>query len=157
MEQAETDRERSRLIKEGHTFVYQDMTIDPQMIREAQEAGFDVKVFYVATEDPNLNMGRVLLRVSNGGPFAALARIADDYAHGLKHLPEAKKLADDLTLFDNTNHGRGPRLVAHFHAGELIKLARSVPKWSQKAFGKEFEKWLGSRVHKGASRPSAAS
>jgi predicted ABC-type ATPase len=151
IEQAETDRERSRLTKEGHSFAYQDRTIDLQMIREAQEAGFDVKVLYVGTEDPNLNMGRVLLRVSNGGPFAALARIPDDYAHGLKHLPDAKKLADALMLFDNTTPGRGHRLVAHFHAGELMKLARSVPKWAQKAFGKEFEKWLGSR-ERGPSR-----
>src|SRR5438876_4688817 len=126
IEQAETDRERSRLTKEGHSFVYQNTTIDSQMIREALEAGFDFKVFYVGTEDPNLNMGRVLLRVSNGGPFAALARIHDDYVHALKHLPEAKKLADDLMLFDNTTHGRGHRLVAHFHAGELMKLARAV-------------------------------
>ncbi len=123
IEQAETDRERSRLMKEGQSFVYQDGTID----------------------FANLNMGRVLLRVSNGGPFAALARIPDDYAHGIKHLPEAKKLADDLMLFDNTTHGRGDRLVAHFHAGELLKLARSVPKWAQKTFGKEFDNWLGSR------------
>jgi len=138
-------------MKEGQSFVYQDGTIDFGAIREAQEGGFDVKVFYVGTEDPNLNMGRVLLRVSNGGPFAALARIADDSAHGLKHLPEAKKLADDLMLFDNTTHGRGHRLVAHFHAGELMKLARAVPKWAQKVFGKEFEKWLGSR-ERGLSR-----
>ncbi len=101
-------------------------------------------MFYVGTEDPNLNMGRVLLRVSNGGPFAALARIPDDYAHGIKHLPEAKKLADDLMLFDNTTHGRGHRVVAHFRAGELMKLARALPKWARKIFGKEFEKW---RVH----------
>jgi predicted ABC-type ATPase len=148
IEQAETDRERIRLTKEGHSFVYQDTTIDSQMIREAQGPGFDVKVFYVGTEDPNLNMGRVLLRASNGGPFAALARIPDDYAHGIKHLPDAKKLADALMLFDNTAHGRGHRLVAHFQAGKLVKLARSVPRWAQKVFGKEFEKWLGSREHR---------
>lgn len=143
IEQAETDRKRSRLMKERHSFVYQDTTIDSGAIREAQEAGFDVKVFYVGTEDPNLNMGRVLLRVNNGGPFAALARIPDDYAQAIKQLPEVKKVADDLMLFDNTANGRGHRLVAHFHSGELLKLARSVPKWTQKVFGREFEKWLG--------------
>jgi predicted ABC-type ATPase len=151
IEQAETERERSRLTKEGYSFVYQDTTIDSQMIRDAQAAGFDVKVFYVGTEDPNLNMGRVLLRVSNGGLLAALARIPDDYADGIKHLPDAKRLADDLILFDNTTHGRGHRLVAHFHVGELMKLARSVPKWAQSVFGKEFEKWLGS-LERGSSR-----
>lgn len=145
IEQAETDRERSRLMKERQSFVYQEGTIDFGAIREAQEAGFDVKVFYVGTEDPNLNMGRVLLRVRNGGPFAALARIPDDYAHGLKQLSDAKKVADDLVLFDNTAHGRDVRLVAHFQGGKLVKLARAIPKWAQKAFGREFERWLRSR------------
>src|SRR6266487_3463448 len=49
IEQAETDRERIRLTKEGHSFVYQNGTIHSRAIREAQEAGFDVKVFYVGT------------------------------------------------------------------------------------------------------------
>jgi predicted ABC-type ATPase len=144
LEQTETNRERARLVKTGQPFVYQDATIDSQIIREAQDSGFDVKVFYIATEDPNLNMGRVLVRVNNGGAFASLARIPDDYAQSMKQLSDVKKVADDLMLFDNTAHGRGHRLVAHFQAGELMKLARSVPKWAQKVFGKEFEKWLGS-------------
>jgi hypothetical protein len=38
-------------------------------------------------------------------------------------LPEVKKLANGLILFDNTANGRGVRLVAHFHEGELVKLA----------------------------------
>ena len=150
-EQAETNRERARLLKEGQPFVYQDATIDSQMIREAHESGFDVKVFYVATEDPNLNMGRVLVRVNNGGAFASLARIPDDYAQSMKQLSDVKKVADDLMLFDNTAHGRGHRLVAHFQGGELMKLARSVPKWAQRVFGKEFEKWLGTQ-ERGRSR-----
>ena len=144
LEQNETNRERARLLKAGQPFVYQDATIDSQIIREAQDSGFDVKVFYIATEDPNLNMGRVQVRVNNGGAFASLARIPDDYGQSMKQLSDVKKVADDLMLFDNTAHGRGHRLVAHFQAGELMKLARSVPKWAQKVFGKEFEKWLGS-------------
>jgi predicted ABC-type ATPase len=147
LEQTETNRERTRLLKAGQPFVYQDATIDSQIIREAQDSGFDVKVFYIGTEDPNLNMGRVLVRVNNGGTFASLARIPDDYAQSMKQLSDVKKVADDLMLFDNTAHGRGHRLVAHFQAGELMKLARSVPKWAQKVFGKEFEKWLGTREH----------
>jgi len=87
---------------------------DPQLIREAKSVGFEVKAVYVATEDPTLNLGRVLIRVSNGGPFAPISRIPQDYSHGLKQLPEVKKLADDLMLFDNTPHGRGIRLIAHF-------------------------------------------
>ena len=151
LEQTETNRERARLLKAGQPFVYQDATIDSQIIREAQDSGFDVKVFYIATEDPNLNMGRVQVRVNNGGAFASLARIPDDYAQSMKQLSDVKKVADDLMLFDNTAHGRGHRLVAHFQGGKVMKLARSVPKWAQRVFGKEFEKWLGAH-ERGPSR-----
>jgi predicted ABC-type ATPase len=141
LEQAETNQERSRLQKEQQSFVHQDVRVGLHIVQDARKAGFEVKVIYVATEDPNLNIGRVLLRVGQGGPFAPLARVADDYAQGAKQLPDMKKLADDLMLFDNTANGRGVRLVAHFHEGELVKLARSVPKWAQKIFGKEFDRW----------------
>ena len=101
-----------------------------------------MKAVYIATEDPTLNLGRILIRVSNGGPFAPISRIPQDYSHGLKQLPEVEKLADDLMLFDNTPHGRGIRLIAHFRDRELVKLARVIPKWAQKAFGSEFADWL---------------
>jgi len=142
LEQTEADQERKRLMKTGESFVYQDVVFDPQLIREAKSVGFEVKAVYVATEDPTLNLGRVLIRVSNGGPFAPISRIPQDHSHGLKQLPAAKKLAGDLMLFDNTVHGRDPRLVAHFQSGKLVKVAREIPKWAQKALGKEFAKWL---------------
>jgi predicted ABC-type ATPase len=83
-----------------------------------------------------------LIRVNNGGRFAPISRIAQDCTHGLRQLPKVKKLTDDLMLFDNTHHGRSVRLVAHFQSGKLVKLAREIPKWAQKAVGSEFTAWL---------------
>ena len=69
LEQTEAHQERKRLMKTGESFVYQDVVFDPQLIREAKSVGFEVKAVYVATEDPTLNLGRVLIRVSNGSPL----------------------------------------------------------------------------------------
>jgi len=57
-------------------------------------------------------------------------------------LPTVRKTADELILIDNTTEGRGLRVVARFAKGEIVKLARSIPEWAQKPFGKEFTKWL---------------
>ncbi len=137
LEQTEADQERKRLMKTGKSLVCQDVVFDPQLICEAKSIGFEVKAVYVATEDPILNLGRILIRVNNGGRFAPISRIAHEYAQGVRQLPKVKKVADDLMLFDNTAHARDVRLVAHFRAGNLVKLARQIPKWAQKAFGKE--------------------
>jgi predicted ABC-type ATPase len=145
LEQRETDEERRRIQKEEHSFVYQDLTVDPKLIDGARKAGYEVSVIYLGTEDPSLNIGRILVRVGQGGPFAALGRIAEDFARGTKQLPHLRSLANELMLFDNTTHGRGARLVAHFHEGDLVKLARTVPRWVQKVFGKDFGRWRTSQ------------
>ena len=142
LEQSETDDEWKRLLKMRESFVYQDVIFNPQQIREAKSGGYQVKAVYVATEDPTLNLGRILIRISNGGAFAAISRIPRDFSQGTKQLTRIWRLADDLMLFDNTPHARGVHLIAHFHEGVLVKLARSVPKWALRVFAAEFEKSL---------------
>jgi predicted ABC-type ATPase len=106
LEQAETDQERKRLLKAAESFVYQDVAFDQEIIREAKLAGYEVKAIYIATEDPTLNLGRILIRFSNGGSFAPISRIPNDFSKGLKQLTNVRRLADDLMLFDNTVHAR---------------------------------------------------
>ena len=55
----------------------------------------------------------------------------------MKSLPEARKRADDVLLYDNTPDGKGHRLVARFIAGELVKVTHSSPEWLKRAFARE--------------------
>ena len=141
LEQAESDRRWKCLLKERQSFVYVSDLFDLEVIRDVRAAGYETKAVYLATEDSNLNLGRVLIRTNNGGRFAPISRIANDHTQGLRQLPRVKKLTDDLMLFDNTAHGRDVRLVAHFKVGKLVKLAREIPKWAQKGLRTEIDKW----------------
>jgi len=143
LEQARIEQERTRLLKEGKSFVYVSSTVDPGVLRSARSAGFETKVVFIGTEHPDLNIARVLARVSRGGPFAALATIPEEHEKGVRDLPAVRKAADELILLDNTAEGRSHRVVAQFESGEIMKLARSIPEWAQKPFGKEFTKWVG--------------
>ena len=136
LEQAEIERERKRLQKEKRSFVYRNTIPDIGLIRDARAAGFDVKVIYIGTEDPNLNIGRILVRV-NHGAFAPVARVASDFEQGVKQLRKISKQVGDLMLFDNTPSGRGVSLVAHFQDGKVARMARAVPKWARAVLGKE--------------------
>ena len=137
MEQAEVERKRKQLQKNRVSFVYQDAIPNTTIIREARAAHFDVRVIYIGTEDTNLNIGRILIRVNHGGSFAPVARVARDFELGLKQLRKVSKQADDLMLFDNTPHGRGVSLIAHFQNGKLARVSRSAPKWAKSALGKD--------------------
>jgi len=104
--------------------------------RSAQ-AGFTTKVVVISTEDPNLNAGRILVRMSHGGQSVPLGTIPESYQESMRSLPEARKHADDLLVYDNTPNGKGHRLGARFIAGELVKTTRGSPKWLKNVFGRE--------------------
>ena len=142
LEQTRVDEERSRLLKERRSFVYLSSMVDLDLLRSARSSEFETRVMFIATEHPDLNTARVLGRLSRGGPFAPLATIPAEYEKGLRDLPAVRKAADELVLMDNTAEGRGHRVIASFAHGEIVKLARSIPEWAQKPFGKEFMKWL---------------
>jgi len=55
----------------------------------------------------------------------------------MKSLPEARRHADDLLVYDNTPNGKGHRLVARFIAAELVKTTHSAPEWLKNVFGPE--------------------
>ena len=137
LEQAEVERARKRVQKEKRSFVYRDAIPDIGRIRDARAAGFGVKVIYIGTEDPNLNIGRILIRVSQGGAFAPLARVASEFEQGVRQLRRVSEQVEDLILFDNTPNGRGVSLVAHFQNGKLARMARAVPKWARAVLGKD--------------------
>jgi predicted ABC-type ATPase len=111
--------------------------VDMQLLKEAKAAGYTTKVLFICTEDANLNVGRILVRMSRGGQAVAVSKIIDSYREATKNLPEVRKHADELILYDNTAHGRSYRVVAQFTGGELCQTAQMIPDWAAEVFGKE--------------------
>ena len=133
--------EQNALLQQGSSFVNKDISVDTTLLSHAKAAGYVTRVIFISTEDPNLNVGRVLLRISQGGALVPLASIPGSYDRAHGNLKQISKLVDDLMLLDNTLNGRSHRLVARFTGGELIKVARSVPQWAERVFGEEFNLW----------------
>ena len=124
-------------INDRRSFAVEDIRVDTQLLDEAKAAGYATKVLFISTEDANLNVGRVLVRMSRGGQAVPISSVIDSYRESPKNLLEVRKHADDLILYDNTAHRRGYRVVAQFAGGELSKTAQTIPDWAARVFGKE--------------------
>jgi hypothetical protein len=57
----------------------------------ARDAGYATKVILISTEDPNLNVGRILIRMTLGGQSVPLSTIPDSYEESVTSLPAARK------------------------------------------------------------------
>jgi predicted ABC-type ATPase len=124
-------------LNDRRSFAVEDIRVDTQLLDEAKAAGYTTKVLFISTEDADLNVGRILIRVSRGGQAEAISTVIDSYREATKNLAESCKHADELILYDNTVHSRAFRVVAHFLGGELSKAAQTIPDWAAKVFGKE--------------------
>lgn len=142
LEQAEVERQQKELFKTHKSFVFQSSVVDMDLLNNARSHAFDVKVIFIGTEHPDLNIARILSRVSRGGLFAPIATLQEERETGLRQLKALAKVSDELVLLDNTAEGQSPRVVAQFANGQSVKLARSAPEWADRVFGKEFAKWL---------------
>ena len=82
--------------------------------------------------------------MSLGGQSVPLSTIPESYEEFMKSLPEARKHADGVLVYDNKPDGKGHRLVARFIAGELVKMTHSLPDW--------LKRFVGRRIAQSASR-----
>ena len=129
--------QREAMLREQRSFAVEDLVVDTELLENARGAGYATKVVFVSTEDPNLNIGRILIRMAHGGQSVPLTTIPESYEESLRSLPEARKHADDVLVYDNTPDGKGHRLVARFISGELVRVTHSSPDWLKRLFGRE--------------------
>jgi predicted ABC-type ATPase len=54
-------------LDDRRSFAVEDICVDTQLLDHAKAAGYSTKVLFISTEDANLNVGRVLVRMSRGG------------------------------------------------------------------------------------------
>ena len=96
-------------------------------LRKAKEAGFTTRLFFVATEDPVINKGRVANRVLHGGHDVPTDRIAARYYRCLANLPAAMAAADHCLIFDNSSVAERMQLLASIDMGFLKHLLYRLP------------------------------
>ncbi len=129
--------QQQSFLDDRRSFAVEDIRVDTQLLDHAKAAGFSTKVLFISTEDANLNVGRVLVRMSRAGQAVPGSSVIDSYRESTKNLSKVPKHADELLVYDNTAHGRGFRVVAHFIGSKLSKTAKTIPDWAAKVFGKE--------------------
>ena len=126
-----TDYLRGICINSGESFTFETVMSSPDklaVLQRAKEAGFRVYLYYVATEDPAINVERVHLRTQSGGHSVPTDKIIDRYYRSLTYLFDAIRLSDRAYLFDNSGQSRS--WIAEVTAGTNIDLKTEyVPGW----------------------------
>lgn len=104
------------------------------LLRSALAQGYRTYLYYVATDDPDINVARVAERVKNGGHDVPEEKIRSRYVRSLDLLMDAIRSSTRAYIFDNSgNKSRRIWLAEVTNGTELELKVDVVPAWFAKA------------------------
>lgn len=122
---------RRKLLEAGRSFSFETVMSSRdkvELLQEAQQRGFRTYLYFVATEDPAINIERVKLRVAQGGHDVPAAKIVERYHRTLGLLAEAIRYSNRGYVFDAS--GGSAWFFAEFTEGAALELkTNQIPNW----------------------------
>lgn len=123
---------RQQLLLNDISFTYETvMSHESKLafLQQAKNKGFRVYLYYVATEDPEINISRVNVRVAQDGHYVDPKVVKDRYYRSLQQLKSAVKLSNRAYVWDNS--GKAGILIAEITEGVDVKIfdTENVPNW----------------------------
>lgn len=101
------------------------------LLQKAQQVGYRTYLYFVATEDPNINISRVQHRVKTGGHDVPTDKIKTRYYRSLDLLWEAVKHTNRAYIFDNSK-SKLLWLAEITDANTIDTKVEDVPVWFKK-------------------------
>ncbi len=132
---ATADFIRHELLESGTSFTFETvMSFQDKVsfLKKAQERGFRTYLYYVATEDPIINVSRVRNRVRLGGHPVPEDKIVSRYGRSLSLLADAIRHTNRAYIFDNSR--RQHIWLAEVTDGKVLEMkSDSMPVWFKRA------------------------
>jgi predicted ABC-type ATPase len=122
---------RQKLLQARTSFTFETVMSAPDkvaLLQKAQQLGYRTYLYYVATEDPEINISRVRHRVKMGGHPVPEDKIVSRYFRSLDLLREAIGYTNRSYIFDNS--GQQQVFVAEITNGHSLELkTERIPNW----------------------------
>ncbi len=125
---------RHKLLEAGVSFTFETVMSSPdkvELLQKAQQKGYRTYLYYVATDDPAINISRVRHRVKMGGHSVPEDKIVSRYERSLHLLMEAIRHTNRAYLFDNSKH-QSIWLAEITDGKELDMKTDQMPIWFKK-------------------------
>lgn len=125
---------RYECLEQNRDFVFETVFSSAEkleFLQKAKEAGFFIRLFYVCTSDPAINVARITQRYLNGGHEVPISKVISRYYKSLINATKAISFVDRAYVYDNSIDNQLPRLLYRTTEGRLFKqYVEDIPEWA---------------------------
>jgi predicted ABC-type ATPase len=130
---------RQKLMEQKMSFTLETVMSHPskiELLTQAQASGYRTYLYFVATDDPAINISRVKSRVKLGGHNVPEDRIETRYHRSLELLMDAIRHTNRAYVFDNSGDTQDKKhtWLAEITEGRELELKSDrIPVWFKRA------------------------
>lgn len=122
---------RNQLMLKGKSFSFESVfshSSKLEIMEMAKSLGYRVYLYFVTTEDADINVNRVCIRVKQNGHPVPEGKIRKRYYNSLNLMFDAVKLSTRAYLFDNS--GKIYKMIAQVDYGKDVQIfVDDIPNW----------------------------
>lgn len=126
---------REQCLKDGISFVFETVfsAVDKiEFILRAKQAGFFIRLFFIATSNPAINASRIAHRVMKGGHDVPITKIISRYYKSIENCKIVASIVDRLYIYDNSIDNEDAKPLFRLSNGVMgKKYINDIPKWAQ--------------------------
>lgn len=142
-----TDFLRQKLLEQKNSFTFETVMSHRSkvdLLAQAQRLGYRTYLYFVATDDPAINISRVRNRVSQGGHAVPEGKIEERYHRSLDLLMDAVRHSHRAYIFDNSTNAKNHNhtWLAEITDGRMLELkSDQIPDWFKRSVLSKIRNW----------------
>ena len=122
---------RHKLLEKKISFTFESVMSSEdkvEFLKKAKASGYRIYLYFISTQDPDINVSRVKNRVKLGGHDVPKEKIVKRYYRSMKLLKKAIKYTDRAYIFDNSSHEKS--WIAQIdNTSEVTYKKSQIPIW----------------------------
>lgn len=126
---------REQCLIERKSLIFETVLSAPDkvdFINRAIESGYFVRLFFVSTENPQINASRIAKRVMEGGHDVPIPKIISRYSKSIYNCFQLASIVDRLYVYDNSRDGKDARILFRAVKGTIVKqYTDNMPEWAK--------------------------
>lgn len=125
---------RERCLKSKKSFVFETVFSASDKIDfllRAKQAGFFIRLFFIATNSPSINASRITKRVMKGGHDVPISKIISRYYKSIENCRTVIPFVDRIYVYDNSVENEDAKPLFRLTNGSVGKMyVTDVPEWA---------------------------
>ena len=128
------EKQREKCLESHSSLIFETVLSAPDkidFIQRAKRQNYFTRLFFIGTDNPQINAFRIAQRVMHGGHDVPIQKIISRYYKSIANCILLSKIVDRLYVYDNSIENGLTELLFRANEGKLVKQYAPMHEWAR--------------------------